>query len=75
MSGSCDGTRSVDDPHVAFGLQPGEEVLHLLEALGRVNFPLRDLADDPHLPGLRQTISTSMPTIGPAPVDPAVAPS
>jgi hypothetical protein len=38
--------RSVDDPHVAFGFQPGEEVLHFLEPLGRMALPLRDLAGD-----------------------------
>ena len=37
----------VDDLHVAFGLHPGEEVLHLREALGRVGLPFGDLADDP----------------------------
>src|SRR3954470_23998169 len=38
---------SADDLHVAFGRQPGEEVLHFLQPLWRMALPFFDLADDP----------------------------
>src|SRR5688572_17309642 len=37
----------IDDLHIAFGFHPRDGVLHLLEAVGRVGLPFRDLADDP----------------------------
>src|SRR5689334_16641180 len=38
---------SVDDLGAAFGFHPGKGILHLLEPLGGMAFPLLDLADDP----------------------------